>query len=83
MFCQVCASSLKAGDHYCASCGAAVTERPLKSAVGEGRNRITGERKYLTVLCADLQHSTDLAARALHVRSGLYQAHCPQGRRPG
>ena len=59
MFCQVCASTLKAGDLYCASCGAAAVEHPSRPAV-EIRDRITGERKYLTVLCADLQRSTDL-----------------------
>jgi hypothetical protein len=28
--------------------------------LAEVRGRIAGERKYLTVLCADLQRSTDL-----------------------
>jgi class 3 adenylate cyclase/tetratricopeptide (TPR) repeat protein len=56
--CQVCLSTLKAGDLYCSSCGAVVPEHPQKPA--EIRGRIAGERKYLTVLCADLQRSTDL-----------------------
>ena len=59
MFCQVCASTLKAGDLYCASCGAAVADHASRP-VSDVRDRITGERKYLTVLCADLQRSTDL-----------------------
>jgi class 3 adenylate cyclase/tetratricopeptide (TPR) repeat protein len=58
--CQVCLSALKAGDLYCSSCGAAVPELPAKPQVEEVRGRIAGERKYLTVLCADLQRSTDL-----------------------
>ncbi|QWG14840.1 AAA family ATPase [Bradyrhizobium sediminis] len=58
MSCQVCLSTLKAGDLYCSSCGAVVPEHPPKPA--ELRGRIAGERKYLTVLCADLQRSTDL-----------------------
>jgi hypothetical protein len=56
--CQVCQSTLKAGDVYCSSCGAVVPEHP--SVTPEVRGRIAGERKYLTVLCADLQRSTDL-----------------------
>jgi class 3 adenylate cyclase/tetratricopeptide (TPR) repeat protein len=59
VFCQVCASTLKAGDLYCASCGAAVADHPSRP-VSDVRDRIRGERKYLTVLCADLQRSTDL-----------------------
>lgn len=59
MVCQVCLSSLKAGDLYCSSCGAVVPEHPAKPLAPE-RGRIAGERKYLTVLCADLQRSTDL-----------------------
>jgi class 3 adenylate cyclase/tetratricopeptide (TPR) repeat protein len=58
--CQVCLSTLKPGDLYCSSCGAAVPEPPSKPQVAEVRGRIAGERKYLTVLCADLQRSTDL-----------------------
>ncbi|WP_291865795.1 AAA family ATPase [Bradyrhizobium sp.] len=58
MPCQVCQSTLKAGDLYCSSCGAVVPENP--STAPEVRDRIAGERKYLTVLCADLQRSTDL-----------------------
>jgi class 3 adenylate cyclase/tetratricopeptide (TPR) repeat protein len=58
--CQVCLSTLKAGDLYCSSCGAAVPEHRSKSKVVEASGRIVGERKYLTVLCADLQRSTDL-----------------------
>ena len=60
MSCQVCLSTLKAGDLYCSSCGAVVPEHPSKPPVAEIRDRIAGERKYLTVLCADLQRSTDL-----------------------
>jgi class 3 adenylate cyclase len=58
--CQVCLSTLKAGDLYCSSCGAVVPEHLAKPQVVEVRDRIAGERKYLTVLCADLQRSTDL-----------------------
>jgi class 3 adenylate cyclase/tetratricopeptide (TPR) repeat protein len=58
--CQVCLSMLKAGDLYCSSCGAVVPEHPAKPPLAEVRGRIAGERKYLTVLCADLQRSTDL-----------------------
>ena len=60
MSCQVCLSTLKAGDLYCSSCGAVVPEHLAKPQVAEVRDRIAGERKYLTVLCADLQRSTDL-----------------------
>jgi class 3 adenylate cyclase/tetratricopeptide (TPR) repeat protein len=59
VFCQVCRSTLKAGDSFCSSCGAAVPEQsPKPQAPVHGR--IAGERKYLTVLSADLQRSTDL-----------------------
>lgn len=58
MRCQVCQSTLKAGDVYCSSCGAVVPEHP--PVTPEVRGRIAGERKYLTLLCADLQRSTDL-----------------------
>src|ERR1700736_4455104 len=58
--CQVCRSILKAGDLFCASCGAIAPEHSVKPPVAEVRGRIAGERKYLTVLCADLQRSTDL-----------------------
>ncbi|MGH9695929.1 MAG: adenylate/guanylate cyclase domain-containing protein, partial [Bryobacteraceae bacterium] len=37
-----------------------VPEHRAKPQLAEVRNRIAGERKYLTVLCADLQRSTDL-----------------------
>lgn len=60
MSCQVCLSTLKAGDLYCSSCGAVVAEHLVKPQAAEVRDRIAGERKYLTVLCADLQRSTDL-----------------------
>src|SRR6202163_2585607 len=58
--CQVCRSILKAGDFFCASCGAIAPEHSVKPQAAEVRGRIAGERKYLTVLCADLQRSTDL-----------------------
>ncbi len=63
MTCQVCLSTLKAGDLFCSSCGAAVPDHAAglpRAAAVEARGRIAGERKYLTVLCADLQRSTDL-----------------------
>ena len=59
MSCQVCSSTLKAGDLFCSACGAVVPDHPPRPAA-EVRDRIAGERKYLTVLCADLQRSTDL-----------------------
>ena len=62
MSCQVCLSTLKAGDLYCSSCGAVVPEHLAKPQNAEVRDRIASERKYLTVLCADLQRSTDLIA---------------------
>src|ERR1700694_606805 len=58
--CQVVRSILKAGDFFCVSCGAIAPEHSLKPQAAEVRGRIAGERKYLTVLCADLQRSTDL-----------------------
>ena len=60
MFCQVCSSTLKAGDLFCSACGAAVPDHPSRTPAPETRGRIGAERKYLTVLCADLQRSTDL-----------------------
>ena len=60
MSCQVCRSTLKAGDLFCSSCGAAVPEQSAKPPAAAVHGRIAGERKYLTVLCADLQRSTDL-----------------------
>jgi len=53
---------LKAGDLFCSSCGAAVPNdfATPRAPAAEARGRIAGERKYLTVLCADLQRSTDL-----------------------
>jgi len=46
---------LKAGDLYCSACGAVVVDRP-----SEASKPPVGERKYLTVLCVDLQRPTDL-----------------------
>jgi class 3 adenylate cyclase/tetratricopeptide (TPR) repeat protein len=60
VFCQVCSSTLKAGDLFCSACGAVVPDHPPKPPATEAQDRIAGERKYLTVLCADLQRSTDL-----------------------
>ena len=60
MFCQVCSSTLKAGDLFCSGCGAVVPDHPPRPPATEAQDRIAGERKYLTVLCADLQRSTDL-----------------------
>ena len=60
MFCQVCSSTLKAGDLFCSACGAAVPDHPSRTSAPETPGRIGAERKYLTVLCADLQRSTDL-----------------------
>ena len=60
MSCQVCFSPLRVGDLFCSSCGAAVPDHPPKAVPADSRNRIAGERKYLTVLCVDLQRSTDL-----------------------
>lgn len=60
MSCQVCLSTLKAGDLFCSSCGAVVPEHAARPQAAEVRGRIAGERKYLTVLCADLERSTDL-----------------------
>ena len=60
MSCQVCSSTLRAGDLFCSACGAAVPNHTPQPPVTEARGRIAGERKYLTVLCSDLQRSTDL-----------------------
>ena len=60
MSCQVCSSTLRAGDLFCSACGAVVPDQPPRAAASEARGRIAGERKFLTVLCSDLQRSTDL-----------------------
>lgn len=60
MSCQVCSSTLRAGDLFCSACGAVVPNRPTSPPASEARGRIAGERKFLTVLCSDLQRSTDL-----------------------
>ena len=60
MLCQVCSSRLRAGDLFCSACGAVVPNHPTSPSVSEARGRIAGERKFLTVLCSDLQRSTDL-----------------------
>lgn len=60
MSCQVCSSTLRAGDLFCSACGAVVPDQPARAAASEARGRISGERKFLTVLCSDLQRSTDL-----------------------
>jgi class 3 adenylate cyclase/tetratricopeptide (TPR) repeat protein len=60
VLCEVCASTLNAGDLFCASCGAVVPDTAPKPPAADIRDRIAGERKYLTVLCVDLQRSTDL-----------------------
>jgi hypothetical protein len=59
VFCQVCSSTLNAGDLFCSGCGAVVPDHPPRPPATEAQDRIAGERKYLTVLCADLQRSTD------------------------
>jgi hypothetical protein len=61
--CQVCRSNLNVGDLFSSACGAAVSDHfaaAPKTPPAEQRGRIAGERKYLTVLCVDLQRSTDL-----------------------
>ena len=60
MLCQVCSSRLRAGDLFCSACGAVVPNHPTRPPVSEARGRIAGERKFLTVLCSDLQRSTGL-----------------------
>ena len=60
MHCLVCSSALRAGDLFCSACGAVVPGHPPSAPAPESPGRIAGERKYLTVLCADLQRSTDL-----------------------
>jgi class 3 adenylate cyclase/tetratricopeptide (TPR) repeat protein len=60
--CQVCSSTLRAGDLFCSACGAVVPNHPTSPPVSEARGRIAGERKFLTVLCSDLQRSTDLSS---------------------
>ena len=60
MSCQVCSSTLRAGDLFCSACGAVVPDHTPRAPVAEARGRIAGERKFLTVLCSDLQRSTDL-----------------------
>ncbi|WOH68132.1 ATP-binding protein [Bradyrhizobium sp. BWA-3-5] len=60
MSCQVCLSTLRAGDLFCSACGAVVPNQSTSAPVSEARGRIAGERKFLTVLCSDLQRSTDL-----------------------
>jgi class 3 adenylate cyclase/tetratricopeptide (TPR) repeat protein len=58
--CLVCSSALRAGDLFCSACGAVVPGHPPSPPAPDAPGRIAGERKYLTVLCADLQRSTDL-----------------------
>ena len=60
MSCQVCLSTLRAGDLFCSACGAVVPNKSTSAPASEVRGRIAGERKFLTVLCSDLQRSTDL-----------------------
>lgn len=60
MSCRVCSSTLRTGDRFCSACGAAVPNHPAEASPSEARGRIAGERKFLTVLCSDLQRSTDL-----------------------
>ena len=60
MFCQVCSSTLRAGDLFCSACGAVIPNHLPRAPVPDTRGRIAGERKFLTVLCSDLQRSTDL-----------------------
>jgi class 3 adenylate cyclase/tetratricopeptide (TPR) repeat protein len=45
---------------FCSACGAVVPDHPTRAPVAESQGRIAGERKFLTVLCSDLQRSTDL-----------------------
>jgi class 3 adenylate cyclase/tetratricopeptide (TPR) repeat protein len=58
--CLVCSSTLRVGDLFCSACGAVVPNHPASPPASEARGRIAGERKFLTVLCSDLQRSTDL-----------------------
>lgn len=60
MSCLVCSSALRDGDLFCSACGAVVPGHAPNPPVVETPGRIAGERKYLTVLCVDLQRSTDL-----------------------
>lgn len=60
MHCLVCSTALRAGDLFCSACGAVAPGHPPSPPAPDVAGRIAGERKYLTVLCADLQRSTDL-----------------------
>lgn len=60
MSCLVCSSALRDGDLFCSACGAVVPGHAPSPPVSDTPGRIAGERKYLTVLCVDLQRSTDL-----------------------
>src|SRR3954467_11886331 len=52
MHCFACQSPIDPGDNWCAKCGTAVRERVDPDS----------ERKFVTILRADLVHSTDLIA---------------------
>src|SRR3981189_1170301 len=88
-FCQVCLSTLKPGDVFCSSCGSVVPENAATPPAAEVRGRIAGERKYLTVLCADLQRSTDLIseldpeAAISRLQPALIAMRTPRRRHPG
>jgi class 3 adenylate cyclase/tetratricopeptide (TPR) repeat protein len=58
--CLVCLSTLRDGDLFCSACGAVAQGHLPKPTAPEARGWIAGERKYLTVLCVDLQRSTSL-----------------------
>src|SRR4029077_1766198 len=52
MHCFACQSTMDAGDRWCAKCGAAAQQSMDPDS----------ERKFVTILRADLVHSTDLIA---------------------
>jgi class 3 adenylate cyclase len=61
--CQKCGFGNPPEARFCAQCGAPLETTALLRAVAEPHDRLTGERRHLTVLFCDLVGSTQIAAQ--------------------
>lgn len=62
--CKVCGTQNRAGHRYCPQCGTPVLPRPELAPGATALRSVANERKFVTVLFADLCNSTELVADA-------------------
>lgn len=61
--CQKCGFENSPGFQFCGQCGTALNSSPPAPSEKDGREKLTGERRHLTVLFSDPVGSTQIAAQ--------------------